>query len=170
MKVVFKIGSPSSLSDFNKLLEAAQKDCLERGNTWYRNMDQKVSIEGDTLTVEGQRCALWTDEYSEIMKSLKVKGFRPVQYETSDKRLEWHETMMDFIATRASEKDFLKYCEERFRKGGYSGLGFLPSRFKHLLDAANCIKKRGIVIAGASYNASELVNAKRLLKCITPSE
>ena len=68
------------------------------GETQWRqhvNPNQHVLVVGTTITVEGERCALWGDHHAEAMGILRDSGAVPTSYQTSDSRLEWHETLAD---------------------------------------------------------------------------
>lgn len=68
----------------------------EFDNEWagdqHVNPDQSIAVEGTTVTVTGQRNALWA-EHGEAMKALQAAGAQPLIYETSDWRLAWDETL-----------------------------------------------------------------------------
>ena len=86
-----------------------------QGNVqWYQhvNPNQAVRFFGHTVTVEGERCALWGDHHSVAMKMLKDSGIEPTIYETSDMRLKWHETLSSYMEKRASYEDALKHCQK----------------------------------------------------------
>ena len=59
------------------------------------NPNQHMLVIGTTITVEGERCALWGDHHAEAMAILKQSGDVPTSYQTSDVRLQWHETLAD---------------------------------------------------------------------------
>jgi len=93
---------------------------------WYQhvNPNQHVEIKGSTVTVEGERCALWGDHHAEALRLLLSSGIKPWVYETSDTRLKWHETLMDYMeGPRASFHEALRYCKEK---------GLSPTYFKAL--------------------------------------
>jgi len=78
------------------------------------NQNQHVEIKGSTITVEGERCALWSDHNRGAMHALSISGLKPWAYETSDSRLKWHETLMDYMeGPRASFHEALQYCKEK---------------------------------------------------------
>lgn len=59
------------------------------------NPNQHMLVIGTTITVEGERCALWGDHHAEAMSILRDSGAMSTSYETSDYRLKWHETLAD---------------------------------------------------------------------------
>ena len=59
------------------------------------NPNQHMLIVGTTITVEGERCALWGDHHAEAMRILRDIGAMSTSYETSDYRLKWYETLAD---------------------------------------------------------------------------
>ena len=62
----------------------------------YRNAHQSALICRDYLEIEGERCALWGDELAGLMQAIKDSGIEPCFYETTDERLEWHETLASY--------------------------------------------------------------------------
>ena len=87
-----------------------------KGETcWYQhvNENQWVLFEGSTVTVEGERCALWGDHNARALEMLKESGIKPTTYETSDSRLQWHETLAGYMETRASYEEASRYCKEK---------------------------------------------------------
>lgn len=67
---------------------------LFRGS--YRNQNQSAFVCRDYLLLNGERNALWGDELKGLMQALKDSGIEPCAYETSDDRLEWHETLASY--------------------------------------------------------------------------
>ena len=85
---------------FNVSKDVANRiaDSITNGEIQYQqhvNQNQHVLVIGTTITVEGERCALWGDHHAESMKLLRDIGAVPTSYQTSDSRLEWHETLAD---------------------------------------------------------------------------
>lgn len=71
--------------------------CDDDGREVYQhvNYDQGISVDGTTVTIAGQRNALWA-EHGEAMRALQVAGVQPLIYETSDWRLAWDETLWTY--------------------------------------------------------------------------
>lgn len=76
------------------------------------NSDQYLHYDAQarTLTYEGQRCPFLADgAVGTVMEVLAVtrqatnyEDFVPSRYETSDTRLQWYETLFDYMANRAT--------------------------------------------------------------------
>ena len=80
----------------------------------YVNPNQSVEVRGTTVTVEGERCALWGDHHKEAMHTLSISGVEPSEYRTSDSRLRWEETLTGYMeGQRASYDEALRYCREK---------------------------------------------------------
>ena len=80
----------------------------------YTNPNQSVRLVGKTLIVEGERCALAYD--GGINAAIDILGTAdavPVSYETSDKRLAWHETLSGYLYTRGSDAERIDYHAQR---------------------------------------------------------
>ena len=78
------------------------------------NTNQSVTVKGTTVTVEGERCALWGDHNAGAMARLMASGIKPSEYHTSDSRLEWHETLAGYMeGPRATFDEALRYCREK---------------------------------------------------------
>lgn len=78
------------------------------------NTNQSVTVKGSTVTVEGERCALWGDHNAGAMARLMASGIKPTIYETSDMRLKWHETLSSYMeGPRATFDESLRYCREK---------------------------------------------------------
>ena len=92
----------------------SQYEDSEGGVCWYQhvNKNQAVRFLGHTVTVEGERCALWGDHHAEALRMLEQSGIEPTVYETSDRRLKWYETLRDFMYKRAPYEVALKHCRE----------------------------------------------------------
>ena len=83
---------------------------------WYQhiNTNQSIEIKNSTITVEGERCALWGDHHREAMHTLSISGVEPSEYRTSDSRLRWDETLTGYMeGQRASYDEALRYCREK---------------------------------------------------------
>ena len=76
---------------------------------WYQhvNTNQSIEIRGTTVTVEGERCALWGDHNADAMARLMASGIKPSEYRTSDSRLEWHETLSSYMERRGTYDEAL---------------------------------------------------------------
>ena len=76
------------------------------------NTNQSVQLVNNTLVVEGERCALAFDGGYIAAKKILTPGQKPVEYQTSDKRLKWDETLEKYMfsdrATRAEKMDYLE--------------------------------------------------------------
>ena len=83
-------------------------------NTPCTNPAQSVRLVGKTLVIEGHRCALAHDGgFKAAIEILGTADAVPVSYETSDKRLSWHETLSGYISTRANDAERVDYLAER---------------------------------------------------------
>lgn len=71
------------------------------------NPNQRAALVGTTLTIEGERCALWGDDLAPLMAHLRAIGEQPTAYKTADARLYWHETLASYLETRASPAEVL---------------------------------------------------------------
>ena len=99
---------------------AAMEESIKEGLWPCVNMDQNVIVEGSSLTITGQRCALWADWHGNTMQACKDAGLRPAEYQTSDKRLRWFETLESYMDSRATSEESLDYYFSRAeREGGY---------------------------------------------------
>ena len=90
MKVVFTL-TPFQITAFLLLIEGEEDD-----GPWY-NANQTVTLVGRTLTITGERCALWSDQNSSVMRLAHDLRLVPVAYSTSDTKLEWYDTMDGYI-------------------------------------------------------------------------
>lgn len=87
----------------------------------YVNPNQSIEVKGTTVTVEGERCALWGDHNAEAMHALSISGLKPWVYETSDSRLKWDDTLAGYMeGPRASFHEALRYCKEKETHPMYS--------------------------------------------------
>ena len=77
------------------------------------NENQSITVRGSTVTVEGERCALWGDHNQQAMHALANSGIKPSEYHTSDSRLEWHETLAGYMKKRGTYDEALRYCKEK---------------------------------------------------------
>ena len=82
---------------------------------WYQhvNTNQSIKVEGSTVTVEGERCALWGDHNAGAMARLMASGIKPSEYHTSDSRLQWHETLSSYMERRGTYDEALRYSREK---------------------------------------------------------
>lgn len=86
------------------------------------NTDQDLELKGDILTYEGQRHPLLQDGAFDLLTEIaggNALKLKVVSYETSDKRLAWHQTLSEYMWSQATWSEFKAY------KGD---LG-IPSRF-----------------------------------------
>ena len=122
------------------------------------NTDQCITINRNTIVVEGQRCALWNDEFAPLMKLLMDSNFKPAYYETSDARLEWFETLEDYYFKRASPNEAVARMVEK----GYDHSNFRSlEKYRpilSLIDSGESDK------AWASYATSEVMFALRIFR------
>ena len=122
MKVIFK-DVPASLchamaeSITHQLFNSISQYEDQCGKVcWYQhiNTNQSIEISGPTVTVEGERCALWGDHHAEALRMLEQSGIEPSEYHTSDSRLQWHETLSSYMeGPRATFDESLRYCREK---------------------------------------------------------
>jgi len=151
MKVTFKM--TSAIAEAIKSFTGAREgDVLTPpAGLQYVNYSQKVTVSGDFLTFEGERNALWGDELAPIMRA--AVGGSPLRYETSDRRLEWYETLDDYMNKRASLGEALEY----FRQGHC-----MPNTLLNLLGVSELLQNWPSR-AYAQYTAKELNLARELL-------
>lgn len=101
MKVTFKLTS-AQVSTFKKALVVYLENIETFKNSSYPfNNDQKFHLKGSSLTYTGQRCPFVQDGGLELVRSLGE--LEVVQYETSDERLNWDETMASAIESRPDQ-------------------------------------------------------------------
>ena len=90
MKVTFKLNNRQELIAIGVLSRwAANFDNMANGN-------QKFTREGNLLTYEGERAPLIHGLSSYVVKALGGPDeLKVVSYETTDPRLQWHQTLVD---------------------------------------------------------------------------
>lgn len=77
------------------------------------NKNQRVTVNGSSLIIEGERCALWGDSFSILLDELTQSGQQPTTYETSDSRLKWSEDLSQYLSTRATPAEVLDEMRKR---------------------------------------------------------
>ena len=119
MKVIFS-GVPDRIianikESIAHQLGNSQYEDSEGKVCWYQhvNTNQSVTVKGSTVTVEGERCALWGDHHYSALKMLKDSGIKPSEYHTSDSRLQWHETLSSYMERRGTYDEALRYSREK---------------------------------------------------------
>ena len=98
MKAVFRnVPAAVSLVCARVAQEFITDWCDDEGRGLYPhvNYDQGMSVDGTTVTIAGQRNALWA-EHGEAMRALQEAKLLPLIYETSDWRLAWDETLWTY--------------------------------------------------------------------------
>lgn len=100
MKAIFVVSKEFGTKIQAALDAEAHRGLYEGDNgdvQWYQhvNQNQRVLVSERTVTVEGERCALWGDHNATAMALLRDSKVAPVSYHTSDTRLAWHETLAD---------------------------------------------------------------------------
>ena len=101
MKVTFKLTLVQVIA-FKKALPIYLENIESFKNSSYPfNNDQNLEIKGSLLTYKGQRCPFVQDGGLELVRSLG--DLEVVQYETSDERLNWDETMASAIKSRPDQ-------------------------------------------------------------------
>lgn len=131
MKVIFRLNSAQIQKAATMTAEVAESLLLEKeeypeypqsydcGVYWvedlqYTNPNQSVRLVGKTLVVEGERCALAHDGgFKAAIDILGTADAVSVSYETSDKRLRWHETLGGYLCTRGSDAERVDYHADR---------------------------------------------------------
>ena len=111
----------------------------------YVNYNQSMTLARGTVTLEGHRCALNSDDLADIMNASHEAVI--VSYETSDKRLFWYETLDSYQNNRAPLPEVLI----NISKGGA-----IPDRFA---EAVEMIINRPAK-AMAQYSKDELAPAR----------
>lgn len=96
-----------------------------------RNQLLNFNESENTLTFVGERHPLAQDGGLDIIKQIAggdLTDLKVVEYQTSDNRLHWHETLSDYMFTRACPSEFFEYSKKEFspypaelveRNGGY---------------------------------------------------
>lgn len=103
MKVVFKNVAPALLTLARECMENLIADFQYQ----HVNTDQRLQIEGKTLVISGQRCAINGDSLAPLMIALKADGRVPFEYQTSDSRLEWWDTLDSYLTRQGTPAEVL---------------------------------------------------------------
>ena len=124
MEAIFKL-TTAQIDKAAAMAAEVAEDCrdergtLDAGVYWVSthactNSNQSVRLVGKTLIIEGERCALAYDGgFNAAIDILGTADAVPIFYETSDKRLFWHETLGGYISTRGSDAERVDYHAER---------------------------------------------------------
>ena len=102
-----------SMIDLGNLLPVVQADlptCF--------NFNQNLELNQDAMTIhyKGERYPLAQDGGLRVLKEIAdgdISTLRVVGYETSDKRLQWFETLEDYILQRSTQEEFLEYYKNK---------------------------------------------------------
>ena len=111
----------------------------------YVNYNQSLTLTRSTITLEGHRCALNSDDLADIMNASHEAVI--VSYETSDKRLFWYETLDSYQNNRAPLPEVLI---------NIAAGGAIPDRFATMVEM---IINRPAK-ANAQYSRDELAPAR----------
>lgn len=137
---ILNVGACDKTTLFAQVKEARRRT-LEMGEMvqqWsFINMDQNIVIRGDVVEISGQRCALWADCYKSVMLLLLEfchdGDAKVVSYETSDKRLKWHEMLSDYMDQRSTLTEWVNYSTTGSR-ATYPVMA-IPAHFKGVQEA-----------------------------------
>jgi len=129
MKAIFKLNNAQISTATAMTAEVADAICYDKENDldpWvecgvyllddqqYTNLNQSVRLVGKTLVIEGERCALAHDGgFKAAIEILGTADAVPAVYQTSDKRLFWHETLDGYIYTRGNDAERVDYLRSR---------------------------------------------------------
>lgn len=124
------------------------------------NTNQYLHVEGDKLTYEGERCPLQQD--GGLKTLLRIAGgnldvLEVVEYQTSDKRLKWHETLYDYIVERSTWMEFCDYLKNGNHKPD------IPGRFPEKVRLLRTVRKDERK-AYVEFNREEVKEMKQLIK------
>jgi hypothetical protein len=132
MKAIFKL-SNEQIAAATLLAVAAAKAAAAYGDlncgiyavesNQFVNHNQSVRLVGGTLVIDGERCALAFDGGFAAAKEVLNPGQKPVEYQTSDRRLRWDEMLVCFMlsnrATRAEKLDYLEDHPDRWQRSSW---------------------------------------------------
>jgi hypothetical protein len=95
MKVILSLAG-KDIESIKAAIEAAEE--VNEGyaeNGFSFNENQSVEIVGNTLVIEGERCPLLQDGFSDLLFSLK--DAKVLKYQTSNKEMMWYENTLTYL-------------------------------------------------------------------------
>lgn len=136
-----------------------------------RNQHLMLNQDAGTVHYKGERYPLAQDGGLRVLKEIAdgdISTLRVVGYETSDKRLQWFETLEDYILQRSTQEEFLEYYKKKELKPTI-GSGWLwlavESRFPALAACMAAIGRgQNERMLGASFDAKTLKDAKSFFR------
>lgn len=137
------------------------------------NFNQHLEVNQDAMTIhyKGERYPLAQDGGLRVLKEIAdgdISTLRVVGYETSDKRLQWFETLEDYILQRSTQEEFLEYYKNKSLVPTI-GSGWLwkivETRFPALAACMAAIGRgQNERMLGASFDAKTLKDAKSFFR------
>lgn len=151
--------------------ETAEWFILAEEENRYVNTKQSITVDGNRVTVNGDRHALWADQFRHVMNDLKMAvddGQAEVtSYGTRDRRLAWHETLESYHETRSTLHEWLAYTTDttgRIRSLRRKGDAFrIPARFPEMRGAfVKLLQGESFTKLSARYERADLNGANAL--------
>ena len=129
------------------------------------NVNQYLQLEDDTLTYEGERCPFTQDgSFKTVLRIAAgvLDNLQVVQYETSDKRLKWYETLYEYIVERGTWGEFCDYLKKSNHKPD------IPERFPGKIRLFQIVRKdeRKAYVEFASEEVKEMKQLIRSMNLV----
>lgn len=153
------------------------------------NPNQHLELKDDTITYVGERCPFQQDGMFRLLGEIltgdktPVKrwwcNYDPIDYETSDTRLRWHETLQIYLYERASLEEVVSYINKPATRWG--DITIIPSFCQSVQkdpEVSAAVKAVGGLIyhgrgsqtrLSASFSVQTLKTATVIAKAISPN-